>query len=105
MSKIGERLIAAAKEAQAIAKGHVEARNVFVPADVDVKAIRRKLAMSQDDFAAEFCFSINQVRDWEQGRSRPLGGVRAYLMMIKEEPDLVRSLLLKMKKTKEEEAA
>jgi putative transcriptional regulator len=98
MSKVGERLIASAKEARAIAKGQLAPAGVYVPPDVDVKAIRRKLETSQEDFAAAFGFSINQVRDWEQGRSRPTGGVRAYLMIIREEPNLVRDLLRRTKK-------
>jgi putative transcriptional regulator len=44
----------------------------------------------------EFGFTLNQVTAWEQGRSRPLGGVRAYLMLIDREPgtvvDMLRSL-------------
>ena len=56
-------------------------------------AIRKKLNLSQDDFAAEFGFTINQIRDWEQGRTRPLGGLRAYLMLIKSDPQAVLRLL------------
>lgn len=95
MSKVGERLIAAAKEARAIAAGEKEAASTFIPADIDVRGIRRALKLSQDDFAAEFGFSVNQIRDWEQHRSRPIGGVRAYLMIIKTNPDLVRNILRK----------
>jgi putative transcriptional regulator len=98
MSKVGERLIESAEEARAIAKGQVAPAGIYIPADVDVRAIRRKLEMPQEAFAAEFGFSINQVRDWEQGRSRPAGGARAYLMIIREEPDLVRGLLRRVKK-------
>jgi putative transcriptional regulator len=97
MTKVGERLIASAKEAQAIAKGQLAPAGVYVPPEVDVKSIRRKLDRSQEDFAAEFGFSINQVRDWEQGRSHPTGGARAYLTIIREEPNLVRELLRRTK--------
>jgi len=44
------------------------------------------MGISQDEFAALFGFSVNQIKDWEQGRSRPLGGVRAYLMIIERDP-------------------
>jgi putative transcriptional regulator len=49
--------------------------------------------LSQDDFAAEFGFTINQIRDWEQRRTRPLGALRAYLMIIKRNPQAVIDLL------------
>jgi putative transcriptional regulator len=93
MSKAGKRLIQAAKEAAAIARGELAPARVFVPADIDVKAIRRKLRLQQDGFASRFGFTINQIRDWEQGRSRPAGALRAYLMIINRDPNGVRRLL------------
>ena len=93
MTKSGKRLIQAAKEAAAIARGERKAAHVWVPADVDVRAIRHKLELAQDEFASEFGFSTNQIRDWEQGRSRPLGAMRAYLLIIERDPDAIRRLL------------
>ena len=87
--KIAEGL----KEALAIAKGEARPAKLYVPPEIDVKSIRQKLELSQDDFAALFGFSINQIRDWEQGRARPIGGVRAYLMLIDQNPQAVRDLL------------
>lgn len=71
---------------------------IFVPADVDVRKIRRSLHLSQEQFASEFCFSVTQIRDWEQGRSRPLDAARAYLMMIEIAPESVRKLMDKVKR-------
>ena len=58
-----------------------------------MRAIRTSLHLSQEDFAAWFGFTINQIREWEQGRARPLGGVRAYLMLIEREPRTIQKLL------------
>lgn len=93
MSKAGKRLLGAAQEMRAIARGEAEPAYVHVPPDVDVRAVRRKLGLSQDGFASEFCFTINQIRDWEQGRTRPLGSNRAYLLLIEHHPDAVRQML------------
>jgi len=93
MSKTGKRLIGAALEAAAIARGEKAPARLHVPAEIDVRAVRRKLKLSQDDFASEFGFSIAQIRDWEQGRSRPVGGVRAYIMLIDREGEVIRQLL------------
>jgi putative transcriptional regulator len=98
MSKSGKRLIEAAKEAAAIARGEKRPVRIHVPPEIDVRAIRLRLDLSQDDFAAEFGFTINQIKDWEQGRSRPLGGNRAYLMIIKIDPQAVLVLLRGKKK-------
>ena len=93
MSKAGKRLIAAAKEAVAIARGDTAPARVHIPAHVDVKSIRAKLDLSQEEFASQYGFTLNQIRDWEQARSRPIGGLRAYLMIIDRDPRGVRSLL------------
>src|SRR4051812_4947516 len=93
MSKAGNRLLEAAREAASIARGETPPARIYVPADINVKAIRTKLGLSQDDFASSFGFTTNQIRDWEQGRSRPIGGVRAYLMIIERDPESVRRLL------------
>lgn len=93
MSKAGSRLLEAAREAAAIARGDRRPAHIHIPADIDVKSIRAKLSLSQDDFAWQFGFTVNQIRDWEQGRTRPLGGVRAYLMIIERDPDSVRRIL------------
>jgi DNA-binding transcriptional regulator YiaG len=66
---------------------------LHIPPDIDVRYIRNKLRLSQDDFAAAFGFTLNQITAWEQGRSRPLGGVRAYLMLIDREPGTVFGML------------
>lgn len=87
--KIAEGL----KEALAVATGEARPAKLFVPPEISVKSVRQKLELSQDDFAAHFGFSINQIRDWEQGRSRPLGGVRAYLMLIDSNPEGVKAML------------
>ncbi|MFV0368922.1 MAG: helix-turn-helix domain-containing protein [Hyphomicrobiaceae bacterium] len=80
-------------EALAFAKGDARPVKLYVPTEINVKGIRQKLELSQDDFAARFGFSVHQIKDWEQGRSRPIGGVRAYLMLIDREPAVVLKML------------
>ena len=99
MSNAGQRLIEAAEEAVAIARGDVAPARIFIPADINVRDIRAKVGFTQDDFATVFGFSVNQIRDWEQGRNRPLGGVRAYLTLIERKPDVVMDLLKEMRQT------
>ena len=93
MTKAGERLIKAAKEALTIAKGEAKAANTFIPADINVRDIRHTTRLTQEDFAAAFGFTVQQIRDWEQQRSRPIGGVRAYLMLIGSRPDEMLGLI------------
>ena len=93
MSSSGRRLIDAAKEAVAIARGEKKPARLHVPPEINVKAIRTKLKLPQEEFASEFGFTTNQIKDWEQGRSRPLGGNRTYLMIIQRDPKTVLGLL------------
>jgi putative transcriptional regulator len=93
MSKAGDRLIRAALELQSIARGETAPAKVHLPPEVDVRAIRTRLKLSQAEFAAQFAFSPSQVRDWEQGRFRPTGSARAYLLVIERSPEHVRDAL------------
>ncbi len=90
--KIAEGL----NEAIAVARGEDKPARLFIPPDIDVRAIRRQCEMSQEDFASAFGFTVTQIRDWEQARSRPLGGSRAYLMIIETDPVSVLNILREM---------
>jgi putative transcriptional regulator len=87
--KIAEGL----KEALAVVRGEASPAKLHIPPAIDVRAIRRKLGLSQEHFAGQFGFAINQIKDWEQGRARPIGGVRAYLMIIDRDPKAVIEIL------------
>jgi putative transcriptional regulator len=89
----------------AIAKGEKKPAKLHIPPELNVGAIRTKIGLSQDDFATAFGFTVNQIRDWEQGRSRPLGGVRAYLMIIDRDPNGVLNMLRAVKTRKISKAA
>ena len=92
-TKAFKKIEAGLTEALEIARGRAKPARLYVPAEIDVKAIRTKLALSQSDFAAYFGFTATQIKDWEQGRSRPLGGNRAYLMIIDRDPEGVQAIL------------
>jgi putative transcriptional regulator len=95
MSKLGRKLIAAAKEGVAIARGEADPKTykVNVPKSVDVKAVRKRLRLTQEEFALRYNLTIARVRDWEQGRSVPDSAARAYLTVIEKEPEAVKRAL------------
>jgi putative transcriptional regulator len=94
-AKPGSRILQGAREALALARGEADekAYRIHVPAAIDVRALRRKLRLSQGQFARRFGFTAARIRDWEQGRSRPDGAVRAYLLVIERAPDAVAKAL------------
>ena len=91
----GRRMIVSAKHSLAFAKGRKNHRyEVHVPNDIDVKAIREKIALSQGEFAKLFGLSRRTLEHWEHGRRIPSGPARAFLTVIAREPEAVRRALL-----------
>jgi len=66
---------------------------VHIPQEIDVKAIRAKLGMTQHEFAARFGFSIKTLQHWEQKHRAPEGPTRAYLLVIDRDPQAVQRAL------------
>ncbi len=95
MSKIGTSILRGMKEAIAFADGtaDVSLYKVHIPAEIDVRAIRGRLGLTQQQFAVRFGFNINTLRHWEQGRRVPEGPTRAYLLVIDREPKAVQKAL------------
>ncbi len=95
MSKIGASIIRGFEEAIAFAEGTADMSlyKVHIPAEIDVRAIRGRLGLTQQQFAVRFGFSVNTLRHWEQGRRVPEGPTRAYLMVIDREPQAVQKAL------------
>ena len=94
---LSEELIASMTEVVQIAKGEVAPSRVHHPvavSDVDVRAARERLGLSQPAFALRFGVALPTLRKWEQGRRRPDGPARVLLKVIEKEPDAVRRALL-----------
>ena len=94
-SRMGKRLITAMKEVVAHVEGKVALpmRYIEIPEDVDVKAIRSRLGLSQAEFSRRYAVSQRSLQEWEQGRRRPEGAVRAYLTVIERNPKAVAAAL------------
>jgi len=95
MSKVADSIRRGLGEAVAYAesKANAKAYRVHVPKTIDVKAIRTKLAMTQEEFACQFGFSVNTLRHWEQVLRQPEGPMRAYLLVIDRAPRAVQKAL------------
>ncbi len=93
---VGSEIIQGLQNAIAYAKGQnrkVRVHLVHVPGPVDVRKVRRKLGMSQGQFAAQFGINPATLRNWEQGRRQPEGPARVLLNIIEREPDAVQRAL------------
>ena len=82
-------------DARAFLEGTADTKRyrVHVPANVNVKKIRKRLGLSQERFAATYGFAVSAVRDWEQGRRQPERSARILLKIVEKEPDAVTRAL------------
>jgi putative transcriptional regulator len=90
-----ERIVAGLEDAVAIAEGRADPTTyrIHVPKAVDVRAIRRRMGLTQAAFAERFGFSLGTLRDWEQGRTQPEPTSRVLLTVIAKEPEAVQRAL------------
>ena len=68
-------------------------RRIRPDAIEDVRALRTRLGLSQEAFAARFGFSVDAVRQYESHRRTPTGPARTLLRVIAREPDAVTRAL------------
>jgi putative transcriptional regulator len=94
---VGESIIEGLQQAIAWTRGgndSVRVTLVSVP-EVDVRAVRTKMGLSQAQFATKFGFPPATLRNWEQGRSRPDTPTRVLLAVIAKHPEAVEDVLQK----------
>jgi putative transcriptional regulator len=56
---------------------------------VNVRAIRKGMNLTQEEFAERFGLPLGTVRDWEQGAHRPDRAAQVLLTVIARDPDAV----------------
>lgn len=80
---------------QAIAHAAGEPLDVVVhrPQAPDVKSIRQKTGMSQEQFASRCHISVNTLRHWERGDRQPHGPAMALLHLVERNPQFVMETL------------
>jgi putative transcriptional regulator len=58
-----------------------------------VRALREKLKLTQEEFAARFHLPLETVRDWEQGAQLPDKAAQVLLTVIAKDPEAVARAL------------
>ncbi len=58
-----------------------------------IKHLRRRLGLTQEEFAARFHLPYAPVRDWDQGVREPDSAARNYLRLIAHDPEAVMQAL------------
>jgi DNA-binding XRE family transcriptional regulator len=57
---------------------------------IDVKRVRERLDLTQEQFAMRFGLDVDAVRNWEHGRREPDRAARSYLAVIDRKPERVQ---------------
>jgi putative transcriptional regulator len=72
---------------------HGVAATVLPDGPADVRAIRRQLGLTQEQFAQRFGLDVAALRNWEAGRREPDTATRSYLRVIQRAPAQVEDAL------------
>ena len=86
-------LLRSIDEARAIRAGKRKPSRVLTFHPIEVKTIRRKLHVSQTQFAALIGVSAATLRNWEQGRTYPAGAARVLLRVAARRPQVILEAL------------
>jgi putative transcriptional regulator len=83
------QLIESIKEAGEIKSGKIEPSRKFIYEKPNIKAIRKRLHVTQNEFALMIGVSKGTLQNWEQGRRKPEGPARALLHVANKNPKAV----------------
>ena len=94
-TKLGRVLVDSAKQIARHMRGEIELpmKVVRVVPDVDVRRIREGQGLTHEQFAERYGLQVRAIQEWEQGRRKPEPAVRAYMLVIKNQPAAVRKAL------------
>jgi putative transcriptional regulator len=77
------RVLREARAKRAAARAH----HAISPSEI--QSARKRLGLSQGQFADVFGVSVSSLRKWEQGQYAPSGAAKVLLKVIALEPDVV----------------
>ncbi|MAF03224.1 MULTISPECIES: helix-turn-helix domain-containing protein [Herbaspirillum] len=97
VEKVAKAIEADAGEAlpdlrQALAEAKAGVGRVTTPEQIIVRQAREKSGLTQAAFAERIETPVATLRDWEQGRFAPPGGVLCLLRLIIKHPELSEEL-------------
>jgi putative transcriptional regulator len=70
-------------------KTNVKVSTVTIDDELDVRRIRERLRLSQQQFADLYGLPVATLQNWERGRRRPELTAKLLLKVIEESPDFV----------------
>ena len=93
MAELFESIKRGLEEAIAHSKGENTEIRLFTPQIVNVKQVREKTGLTQNQFAATFGISLGTLRHWERGDRKPHGPALVLLNAANNAPDILLQIL------------
>jgi putative transcriptional regulator len=88
-----EKLIASIKEAGEIKAGRKMPIRMYEIKPPEIRNVRERLNVSQNEFALMIGVSVRTLQNWEQGRREPDGPAKALLRIALRNPSAVLDAL------------
>ncbi len=85
MSKAYDSIKTRLQEAIAHQKGKARGVKSYSSSAIDVQALRKRIGLTQEEFAAKFSVSLGTVRHWGRGDRKPHGPALVLLRVIKKD--------------------
>ena len=93
MSKAFDSIRKGLREAITHQKGKPRGVKTYTPSPIDVQALRKRIGLTQEEFAAKFSVSLGTLRHWERGDRKPHGPALVLLRVIeKDDRAVLRAL-------------
>lgn len=89
MATAYDKLMNGLGEVEDYLSGKTKGHKVTVPGEVDIKAVRKRLGLTQIQFSTTFSLSLDNVKNWESQRRKPEAPARALLTVIEQDPAAV----------------
>ncbi len=89
MNKTYESIKRGLEEALEYAQGRDNGTKLHVLPRVNVKNLRLRTGMNENDFAAAFGISTNTLRGWERGVRNPRGPALVLLHLMENDPQTI----------------
>ena len=87
-------LLGSIEEMKAYERGEIEipAERIHFVGEPDPREVRKKMGLSQEDFAHVLGISVRTLQNWEQGRRDPTGPAMKLLRIAAVRPDILLEL-------------
>jgi len=89
MTAAFDKLMNGLSEVETYLQGNTKGHKITLPGEVDVKAVRKRLGLTQAQFSITFSLSLDNVKNWESRRRQPEAPARAFLTVINHDPAAV----------------